>query len=282
MTMRASAGLGFKPQHLDAALAARADGLWFELHPENYYVDGGPRLALLDRLRDRYPVALHGVSLSLASSDRPDASDLRRLRALCDRIEPCLVSEHLAWSRWQGVYVPDLLPAPRTRETVACICRNVELTQTALQRPLLIENPTHYLALPDHEIDEIDFLTELCSRTGCRLLLDVNNVHISARNLGFDAATCLDGVPAPLIAEIHLAGHRPDEHSDLLIDSHDAAIDAVVWALYERLIARIGPRPTLIERDAEIPPFADLLAERDAAAQRLHAVTAQTSRRRTA
>ena len=267
MVATLTAGLGLKPQHYDEALACPAAGLWFEVHPENYLVDGGPRLRWLDAIRARRPISLHGVALSLAADATPDRAHLCRLRSLADRIEPVLMSEHLAWSTWRGDYHPDLLPFPRTGEALARIADNVDATQSALGRRIAIENPSHYLRLPGHEWDEIPFLQELVRRTGCGLLLDVNNVHVSANNLGFDAAAYVDAFPGATVMEIHLAGHSPDPTlgDALLVDSHDAPVSESVWALYERLVARIGPRPTLIERDDRLPSFADLLVERERA-----------------
>jgi len=263
-----TAGLGLKPQHYDAALVCGAAGLWFEVHPENYMVAGGPRLAWLDAIRANHPLSLHGVSLSLAADAEPDATHLGRLCALVQRFEPALVSEHLAWSTWRGVYHPDLLPFPRTHEALHRIAGNVSRVQDALQRRIAIENPSHYLRIPGHEWDEIDFLAELARRTGCGLLLDVNNVHVSANNLGTRAETWLDAFPGEQVMEIHLAGHTPDPAlgAALLIDSHDAPVSPEVWSLYERLVRRIGPRPTLIERDDNLPDFATLMAERERAA----------------
>jgi uncharacterized protein len=266
-TTTLTAGLGLKPQHFDAALACDQPGLWFEVHPENYLVEGGPRLAWLEAIRARHPVSLHGVSLSLAADAAPDAAHLQRLAALANRIEPALVSEHLAWSAWRGNYLPDLLPFARTHAALARIADNIARTQDALARRIAIENPSHYLRMEGHDWDEIDFLHELSRRTGCGLLLDVNNVYVSARNMGFSAEAYIDAFPADAVMEIHLAGHAPDPRMGqaLLIDSHDAPIAPAVWALYERLITRIGPRPTLIERDDQLPPFAELLAERSQA-----------------
>jgi len=255
------AGLGLKAEHYDHALACDAEGLWYEVHPENYMV-GGPRLAWLERMAERHALSLHGVALSLAADAEPDAGHLRRLRALIERVSPVLVSEHLAWSTWRGQYHPDLLPFPRSDEALQRIGENISRTQDALGRSIAVENPSHYLHLYGHDWDEIDFLTELARRTGCTLLLDVNNVHVSAHNLGFDAASYLDRFPAQAISEVHLAGYSEDDQAALLIDSHDAAIAEPVWALYRHLIARIGPRPTLIERDGNLPAFAELLAER--------------------
>ena len=263
-TTTLTAGLSLKPQHFDAALACSEPGLWFEVHPENYLVAGGPRLAWLDAIRARHPVSLHGVSLSLAADAAPDVGHLARLAELVNRVEPALVSEHLAWSAWRGSYVPDLLPFPRTHAALSRLCENIARTQDALKRRIAIENPSHYLHFDQHDWVEVDFLQALSERTGCGLLLDVNNVYVSARNLGYSAEVYIDAFPGNAVMEIHLAGHAPDplRGQALLVDSHDAPIAPEVWALYARLIARIGPRPTLIERDDHVPPFSELLAER--------------------
>lgn len=265
--MRLGAGVSFKPQHAAEALAAEAKGLWFEVHAENYMADGGPRLAALLALAERLPISLHGVGLSLASDERPDAAHLARWRRLVERVRPALISEHLAWSRPGGGYVPDLLPFPRTREALARIAGNVAAMQDAVGRQVLVENPALYLPLAGHEMPETEFLGELVHRTGCGLLVDVNNVFVSARNLGYAPEAYLDALPAEAIGEIHLAGHSADPKlgEALLIDSHDAPVAEAVWSLYARLIARVGPKPTLIERDDKIPAFAELMAERDRA-----------------
>jgi uncharacterized protein (UPF0276 family) len=267
VTTALTAGLGLKPQHYAAALACPADGLWFEVHPENYLVQGGPRLAWLEAIRARHPVSLHGVALSLAADAAPDAAHLARLAALADRIQPALVSEHLAWSTWRGAYQPDLLPFPRTTEALARIAENVSRAQDVLGRRIALENPAHYLRIEGHEWGEIDFLAELAHRTGCGLLLDVNNVFVGANNLGYSTSAYLDAFPADPVMEIHLAGHTPDPNLGraLLVDSHDAPVAPEVWTLYERFVTRTGPRPTLIERDDNLPEFAALLAERDRA-----------------
>ena len=265
--MDPTAGLGLKPQHYEEALASPAAGLWFEIHPENYMCDGGPRIAWLEAIRERRPLSLHGVGLSLAADADPDPAHLRSLKRLADRFEPFVVSEHLAWSQRRGLYAPDLLPFPRTREALDRIAANVGRTQEVLGRRILIENPSLYLALEGHEMGEVEFLAALSRRTGCGLLLDVNNVHVSANNMGFSAEAYVDAVPAEAIGEIHLAGHAPDERLGhaLLIDTHGAPVAEAVWALYQRLSDRIGPRPTLIERDDAIPAFDELVAERDRA-----------------
>ena len=268
--MTPTAGLSFKPIHFEQAMACPAEGLWFEVHAENYMVDGGPRLAMLEALRKRFAVSIHGVGLSLAGTDEPDRQHLSRLKRLVDRFEPFLVSEHLAWSKHGDTSFPDLLPFPRTNEALEIIARNIDITQEMLGRPILIENPSLYLQLKGHEWPESLFLAELVKRTGCGLLIDVNNVFVSASNLGFNPISYLDALPRGVIGEIHLAGHAPDPllGQSLLIDSHDAPIAEQVWELYDWLLAFCGKHrpPTLIERDDNLPKFEELLAERDRAA----------------
>ena len=269
MAHRPTAGLGLKPQHYADALACRSDGIWFEAHPENYMAAGGPRLAWLDAIARDKPVSLHGVGLSLAADEAPDEYHLAALKRLVDRYQPMLVSEHLAWSMRQGVYTPDLLPFPRSKAALAQIAGNISRMQEALGRTVLIENPSLYLALNGHDFTETEFLKLLVQRTGCGLLVDVNNVYVSAHNLGYSADAYLDALPADAVGEIHLAGHAADEKlgSSILIDTHGAPIAEPVWTLYARLIGRIGPRPTLIERDDAIPAFDALMAERNRAHQ---------------
>ncbi|MDP3491876.1 MAG: DUF692 domain-containing protein [Hyphomonadaceae bacterium] len=268
MTIAPAAGLGLKPQHYAEAISDTAAGAWFEVHPENYMCEGGPRHAALGAVRDKHPLSLHGVGLSLAGDEAPDEAHLAQLRYLVDRYEPFLVSEHLAWSRRGGVYRSDLLPFPRTSSALIRIARHIDRTQEALGRRILIENPSLYLSLHGHDYGELEFLVDLCRRTGCGLLLDVNNVYVSASNLGYSAEAYIDAVSASLVGEIHLAGHAPDPTlgAGLLIDTHGAPIDETVWRLFRRLVGRIGPRPTLIERDDNIPTYTHLAAERDAAA----------------
>lgn len=268
--MNTTAGLSFKPIYYEQATACPAAGLWYEVHAENYMVEGGPRQAMLEALRAAFPLSIHGVGLSLAGVDEPDRDHLAKLKTLSDRFEPFLLSEHLAWSRHGDVSFPDLLPFPRTTEALEIIVRNIDITQSALGRRILVENPSLYLQLDGHEWPEAHFLAELAKRTGCGLLMDVNNVYISASNLGFDARAYLDAVPCEAIGEIHLAGHSPDPllGDSLLIDSHDAPISEEVWELYDWLLARCDALrpPTLIERDDNIPDFNELLAERNRAA----------------
>lgn len=261
-----AAGIGLKAEHFEEALAASAAGLWFEVHAENYMVPGGPRLAMLEAARTARPLSLHGVGMSLASDCDPDADHLAALKRLADRFEPFVVSEHLAWSRLGEQCFPDLLPFPRTGAALARIVRNVSIVQEVLGRPILIENPSHYMAIEGHVWSEIDFLTELSRRSGCDLLLDLNNVVVSAHNLGFDAAEWLDAFPLDRVGEIHLAGHSPDPSLDLLIDSHASSVSETVWALLETVAAKGCGAPVLIERDGNLPHFGELMIERNRAA----------------
>jgi uncharacterized protein (UPF0276 family) len=265
--MNPTAGLGFKPEYFDDALARPRAGQWYEVHAENYMVDGGPRHAMLDCIRDAFPVSVHGVGLSLAGDDDPAAEHLARLREVVRRVDPFLVSEHLAWSSFEGQAFPDLLPFPRTRAALDRIARNIDIVQSSLRRRILLENPSLYLQLPGHEWPEAEFLSELVRRTGCGLLVDVNNAYVSSRNLGFDALAYLAALPNAAIDEIHLAGHTLDASGEgaLLIDTHATPVAQEVWRLYETLINRIGSRPTLIERDDNLPPFSELITERDRA-----------------
>ncbi len=256
------AGLGLKPEYYRDVLDVPGNDLWVEVHPENYMTDGGPRLAWLTAIRDRRLLSLHGVGLSLAGDEAVDAAHLARWKTLVDRFEPELISEHVAWSVKDGIYYADLLPTPATKLAADYLCANIDRMQSALGRKILIENPSLYIDLKG-DMSEPEFLTDICKRTGCGLLLDVNNVFVTANNIGRDAKGYIDAIPANLIGEVHLAGHRPDPilGQALLIDSHDEAINEDVWALYDYLIARVGPKPTLIERDSNLPPFKELLAE---------------------
>lgn len=264
-----TAGVALKAQHFEEALASPAAGLWFEVHAENYMVEGGPRLAMLEEIRQARPLSIHGVGMSLASGDLPDPCHMAALKRLVDRFEPFLVSEHLAWSRLGQRCMPDLLPFPRTGEALRFIARNIDHVQSSLGRQILIENPSHYMPITGHDWSEQDFLRELVHRTGCGLLLDLNNVAVSAHNLRFDAARWLADFPSEAVQEIHLAGASEDATLDLLTDSHDAPVASNVWALHQEFVRRHGPCPTLIERDALVPDFRRLMAERNHAARQL-------------
>jgi len=264
--MTPTAGIGFKAQHFMDAMASPAAGLWFEVHAENYMVAGGPRLAMLEEIRAERPLSLHGVGMSLASPSLPDPAHAMELKRLVDRFEPFLVSEHLAWSRFGARCMPDLLPFPRSREALEHLCRNIDHLQSLLGRGILVENPSHYLEVAGHEWSEQEFLAEIARRTGCGLLLDLNNVHVNARNLDFKPADYLAGFPATAVEEIHLAGAMEDAKLNLLIDNHGAAVAEPVWKLLDAFVERHGPRPVLIERDRDVPEFAALMRERDRAA----------------
>jgi uncharacterized protein (UPF0276 family) len=270
----ARTGAGFKPIHFDDVCEGHANVGWLEVHPENYMVDGGERLAMLEALRCDYPLSLHGVGLSLGGTEALDSGHLKALKSLADRFEPGLISEHIAWSAWDGNYFADLLPLPLTSESLSALCRNIDRTQEVLGRQILIENPSHYLTLPTSIIPEPEFLLAAAKQTGCGLLLDVNNIYVSATNIGFDAETYLDAIPGNAVGEIHLAGFTVDSASleMLLIDTHGAPVADPVWALYERLIRRIGPRPTLIEWDTDVPAWGVLHEECSKAEARLRSL----------
>lgn len=254
-----AAGIGLRAPHVAQVLADRPPVAWFEVHSENYYADGGPALAALDRIRADYPLSLHGVGMSLGSIDPLDAMHLAKLRRLVARVEPAVVSEHLCWSGIGGRHLNDLLPLPYTEEALDHVCRRVTQVQDAIARELLVENVSSYLAFADATIPEWEFVAAVATRTGCKLLCDVNNIYVNAVNHGFDADVYLAALPRDAVAEIHLAGF--DASGPCLIDTHGAPVAPDVWALYRRAIARFGPRPTLIEWDTDIPAFAVLQRE---------------------
>ncbi|SDZ99969.1 DUF692 domain-containing protein [Rubrimonas cliftonensis] len=260
----ARAGVCFKPQHWPAIEAEAPEVGFFEVHAENYMGEGGPPHRMLEALRARWPLSLHGVGLSIGGAGALDRDHLVRLRALVDRYAPASFSEHLAWSSHDGVFFNDLLPLPYDEATLGRVCAHVEQAQEALGLRLLLENPSAYVAFESATMAETDFLAEVVRRTGCGLLLDVNNVYVSATNQGFAPAAYLDAFPLAAVGEVHVAGHAVEVGADgsrLLIDSHDRRVDAAVWALYGRVVAMTGPLPTLVEWDAEIPELDILLAE---------------------
>jgi uncharacterized protein (UPF0276 family) len=257
-----STGIGLRSPHVAEVLATRPALSWLEVHPENY-LGGGPAARALDALRQDYPVAFHAVGLSVGSADGVDRRHLDRIRQLVDRIEPALVSEHLAWSRVDGAYLNHLLPLPYTEESLAAVSCNVDLVQAVLGRRVLIENPSAYLRFAASTIPEAEFLAELARRTGCGLLCDVNNVHVTAQNLGLDAIAYLDALPAAAVGEIHLAGHSVNDVDGrpLLIDDHGSPVAPAVWRLYAHALRRFGAAPTLVEWDTDVPPLEVLAAE---------------------
>jgi len=235
---------------------------WLEVHAENFMNDG-PATAALERVRDHYTLSVHGVGLSLGSAHGIDERHLARLKAVCDRFEPAMVSEHLAWSVGDGIYLNDLLPVPYDEEALAIVCENIERTQDSIKRPILIENLSAYVGFARSTMAEPEFLSAIVRRTGCGLLLDVNNVYVSAQNLGFDAYAYVAAMPAAAIGEVHLAGYVENDTPDgpVLIDNHGSHVAPEVWSLYRAAIERIGRRPTLIEWDSALPPLETLLGE---------------------
>ncbi len=240
-------------------LAQRPPVAWFEVHSENYFAEGGPALAALDRIRADYPLALHGVGLSLGSTDPLDIPHLTKLRRLVRRMQPACVSEHLCWSSVGGRHYNDLLPLPYTGEALDHVCARVSMVQDFLQREILVENVSSYFAFPESTLAEGAFVAAVAARTGCKLLVDVNNIYVNARNHGIDADAYLAAIPREAVAEIHLAGF--DDCGTCLIDTHGAPVAPEVWTLYERALARFGPVATLIEWDVDIPEFAALQRE---------------------
>jgi uncharacterized protein (UPF0276 family) len=263
-----SAGTSFKHEHLNAILAESPQAGFFEVHAENYMGPGGPPHRALERIRRDHPVSLHGVCMSIGGPQPLDRAHLARFRALVERYEPALVSEHLAWSTHETTYFNDLLPLPYTQATLAHVCEHIYEVQDAIGRRILIENPSTYIVFASSTMSETDFIRAIARRTGCGLLLDVNNVFVSATNHGYTALDYLSDFPLADVGEIHLAGHAEqsdDEGERLLIDSHDGPVADAVWRLYEIVISRCGPIPTLIEWDSKIPAWPILRAEAAAA-----------------
>ncbi len=258
------AGLGLKPQHIQTVLDSQPDLGFFEVHAENYMVAGGAGPHFLDRVRERYPISLHGVGLSIGGAEPLNTAHLDRLAALIDRFDPAVFSEHLAWSRHAGVYFSDLLPLPWTVATLDRVCAHIDQVQTRLGRSLLLENPATYLEFDASSFSETQFLCEVLRRTGCGLLLDISNVQVSCVNHGQDPLAYLDQLPADRVGQIHLAGFAVAQDAGgapLLIDDHGAAVDDAVWRLYAEWVGQHGARPTLIERDNAVPALEVLLAE---------------------
>jgi hypothetical protein len=252
-------GLGLRKPHYADFIDTQVDVDFVEVISENFMVDGGKPRQILHDVRERYPVALHGVSMSIGSADGLDGAYLKRLRALVDEIEPLFVSDHLSWSRIEGFNSHDLLPLPYTNEALDLVCANVARAQDAMGRAMLIENPSTYIDFADADMTEWRFLDAMAQRTGCGLLLDVNNVFVSASNHGFDPIEYLNGVPHDRVRQIHLAGHS--QGVELLIDTHDKPVPLSVWDLYTHVMPKLGPVATMIERDDDIPPLGDLLDE---------------------
>ena len=257
------AGIGLRAEHCAEFITTMPAVGFIEVHSENYFGRGGLPLQILERARRDYPLSLHGVGLSIGSADPLGAPHLARLRALIDRFEPALISDHLCWSSIGGVYANDLLPLPYTTEALAHVVARVQRVQDVLGRRILLENVSSYVEYRDSSMPEWTFLAEVAARSGCGILLDVNNIHVSAHNHGFDPLAYLDAIPRDAVCEIHLAGFitRSFDDGKILIDTHSAPVADAVWALYAQALRRFGPTPTLIEWDADLPPLATLVGE---------------------
>lgn len=271
----AKPGVGYKPQHFAAIMADPGPVGWLEVHAENYMGAGGRPLAQLRHLAERFPISVHGVGLSIGGEGALDRDHLDRLKQLCDWLNPASFSEHLAWSTHDGAFLNDLLPLPYTPATLARVCDHIDQVQDRLGRRMLLENPSTYIAFAETAMEEVAFLGEIARRTGCGLLLDVNNVHVSGTNQNYDPAAYLDAFPLHLVGEIHLGGHDEDQDDQgrrLLIDSHGTEVLDPVWALYAGVIRKAGPCPTLIEWDNDVPDWPVLAAEAARAARLLEPV----------
>lgn len=281
-TVPPRSGVGLKPEHYRTIVESNPDIGFFEVHAENYMGAGGPPHRYLTEIRSRYPLSLHGVGLSIGA-DRPlDRDHLQRLGQLIERYQPGLFSEHLAWSTHDTTFFDDLLPVPYTAEMLARVTEHINEVQETLGRQMLLENPSTYLAFAESTYSEIDFIAEIVRRTGCGLLLDVNNVHVASINQQWDPVRYIDEYPLAHVQEIHLAGYTreaDDKGRPLLIDTHDRPVDEIVWGLFEHAIGRLGPIPTLIEWDAKVPAWPELKAEADRAEAIMVAIGAKEQRR---
>ncbi|HSF13351.1 MAG TPA: DUF692 domain-containing protein [Erythrobacter sp.] len=265
------AGVGLKPQHYACALEAVSASIddpqsppaWFEVHPQNYFCAGGPPHRWLTAFAEVAPLSFHSVGLSLGSADGVNLDELEQLAALCERYAPAMVSDHLSWSGSAGNRYPDLLPVPYTEEALDHFAAQVGRVQDRLGRTMLIENPSRYLAFAGDTMSEADFLHALCQRSGCGLLLDINNIEVSATNLGLDPDAMVDAIDPALVGEVHLAGHATEQHDHgpLLIDDHGSVVSHTTWRLFERFAERAGPCPVLIEWDTGVPEFDVLMTE---------------------
>jgi len=271
MPIPARVGVGLKPEHYQNILTSNPDIGWFEVHPENYMGAGGAAHHYLQQIRDKYPLSIHGVGLSLGSEEGLSTEQLAALKSLVDRYQPALVSEHLAWCRYRNFVFNDLLPVPYTKESLDIMVNNIDQTQNHLKRQILIENPSSYFQLDYTTYSEWEFLVILARQSGAGILLDVNNIYVSACNHGFDAREYIKSIPAELVGEMHLAGHSVQKlgSGKILIDDHGSEVIPEVWELYELTLDHIGNRPTLIEWDANIPEWQILLREAKRADRRL-------------
>ena len=276
-SLPADAGIGLKPEFFSELVNYNQPGLWFEVHAENYLINGGPRLETLIKIAQTTPISIHGVGASLGSPVPISNDHLQRIKRLCELVPLASFSEHIAWSGFEGNYFNNLMPAPLTKASVKFTSDNINRLQDVIQRPILVENPSNYIELMS-ELDEAEFLMQLVNNTGCGLLLDVNNLFISGNNINIDVPAYIETLDKDVIGEIHIAGHTVDPNiSGLLIDSHDAPVSTSVWELLNSVLLKTGPKPVLIERDSNLPPLPELMAERDFASQII-----QSSRQRLA
>jgi hypothetical protein len=275
LSLPASAGIGLRSPHLKQVLADQPKVEWFEVHSENYFVSGGPALTTLEAIRQHYPISLHGVGMSLGSAKNIDLAHLKNLKMLVNRIQPASISEHLCWSSVNGRWLNDLLPLPYSNEALDKVCLHVDQVQEALGQTILVENVSSYLRFLPEEMPEWIFVAEVARRTGCRILLDVNNIYVSACNHNYKADEFITNIPIGTVAEIHLAGH--EEVDGLLIDTHSRPIRTEVWDLYKTALQRFGPTPTLIEWDQDIPELDVLLAEANKAQRYITSVVEHTN-----
>lgn len=256
-------GLGLRPQHFPDILGddpTSTEGVdWFEILSENFIGVGGPPMRSMMSVRERFPIVMHGVSMSIGSTDPLDMEYLEGLKALADQVEPILISDHLCWTGAHGLNMHDLLPLPMTEETIDHVAARVRQVQDVLGRRFMLENTSTYVTFEEDEMTEWEFISEICTRADCDILLDVNNIYVSAFNHGFSADEYLDGIPKARVKQVHLAGH--EHNGDHIIDTHDEPVPKDVLELYGKAIARLGMVPTMIERDANIPPFDELVRE---------------------
>lgn len=281
MTLPLDAGIGLKPAHYRDVLEprpGRAAPAWAEVHPQNYFVDGGPPHRWLAAICERLPVSFHSVGLSIGTAEGLDADELDQLAALCDRYEPASVSDHLSWSGNATDRYPDLLPIPYTRAALDHVSAQIGRVQDRLRRPLLIENPSRYLSFAHDEMDEVAFIHALCAQSGCGLLFDINNVEVSCTNLQTDPFAYVDAIDPVIVGEIHLAGHATEWHDDqpLLIDDHGSPVSDLTWRLFDRFIGRAGARPVLIEWDTDVPDYAVLMAQAERAREHMASAVTPT------
>lgn len=275
----AAAGIGLKPQHFEPVLEQKPPVSWFEVHPENYLMAGGPMHHYLTQIRERFPLSFHSVGMSFGSNGGVDVDHVHKLADLVQRYQPGLVSDHLSWSRWGHYFLNDLLPMPYTTEALKIMTNNIDHVQSLLGRPIAIENPSSYVLPGEPELSEWDFLVELARRSGSAILLDINNIYVSTNNHDWSAEQYIRSIPPELVAEVHLAGHKVEQvgQERIWIDDHGSRVCDEVWRLYELALAHHGPVPTLIEWDTDVPEFTVLLEQAQQIERRLGSLPGRMS-----